>query len=212
MTTTDDPTTPARGGAPELALPEVERPEPAVDALLQRLAVAHIGDTFNQYAEVGEGPARLDRLRRYLTPRWANADVVLVGEAAGYRGCRLSGIAFTSVRQLGVGTVSELSASVVHRALASFGLEDEVILWNAVPTHPQAGDDPMTNRSPRRHEVELGAGFLKTVIDGRRAVAVGRVAERRLGPGCDAVRHPARGGAVLFTEGLRRLFGLEEHA
>jgi len=56
-----------------------------------RLSSAGIGATFNQYAA---SPLRQERLRRYLEAR-ADAQVVLVGEAAGYRGARVSGLAFT---------------------------------------------------------------------------------------------------------------------
>ena len=61
------------------------------------LAGATIGETFNFYRD-GEGaPVRRERLRRYLEARWS-APILLVGEAAGFRGARVSGIPFTSER------------------------------------------------------------------------------------------------------------------
>ena len=97
-----------------------------------RLASARIGGTFNQYAG---SVLRQERLRTYLKTR-AAAEVVVVGEAAGYRGARVSGIAFTSERQLtGIGP-TEASATIVHRVLARLGVAEDVLLWNVVPTHP----------------------------------------------------------------------------
>jgi hypothetical protein len=100
--------------------------------LIQRLAAAQIGGTFNQYA----GSALLcERLAGYLERR-SGAELLLVGEAAGYRGARVSGIPFTSERQLTGSGPAEASATIVHRVLEELGLEEHVLLWNVVPTHP----------------------------------------------------------------------------
>lgn len=181
---------------------------PEVDALIERLAGVVIGETVNQYADSCPGGAeRRERLGRYLSARWATATTVLVGEAAGYRGCRLSGIPFTSMRQLGLGPESEASATIVHRTLAALVPEDQVILWNIVPTHPCRGDAPLTsNRAPTRIEIEAGSEFLAPVVAGRSVIAVGKVAQRVLGD-VPAVRHPAHGGATAFLQGLAALLG-----
>ena len=116
--------------------------------LVERLAAARIGDTFNQYRD-----ERLaERLTHYLEER-ADAPLLLVGEAAGYRGARISGIPFTSERQLTGTGPAEATATIVHRVLAELDLEDDVLLWNVVPTHP--GTD-RSNRAPTRAEVEAG--------------------------------------------------------
>ena len=126
--------------------------------------------------------------------------IVLVGEVPGYRGARISGIPFTSERQLTGSGPAEASATIVHRVLGELGLEDEVLLWNVVPTHPGTAT---SNRPPTRREIEAARPFLAELARDRRVVAVGRVAAAAL----DApyVRHPARGGAVAFAEGLRRM-------
>lgn len=162
-----------------------------------RLAGARIGATFNQYAG---SELRQERLARYLESR-SDARVVLVGEAAGYRGARVSGLAFTSERQLTGSGPSEASATIVHRVLERLGVEDEVLLWNVVPTHPGT---ETSNRAPRRDEIAAAAPFLNEVLRGRAVVAAGRVAAAATG--ADYVRHPARGGARAFEEGLERAF------
>jgi uracil-DNA glycosylase len=164
-----------------------------------QLAGARIGATFNQYAS----SERLrDRLARYLEAR-AGAEAILVGEAAGYRGARVSGIAFTSERQLTGTGPAEASATIVQRVLDDLGIADNVLLWNVVPTHPGTTS---SNRRPTRAEVLAARPFLDEVARNRRVVAVGRLAEAVL----DApyVRHPSHGGAVAFADGLRRRLAL----
>ena len=171
--------------------------EPVPTDFASRLAAASIGETYNQYTA-----SRLlrDRLRAYLESR-ADAEVVLVGEAAGYRGARISGIAFTSERQLTGSGPAEATATIVHRVLAQLGVEDEVLLWNVVPTHPGS---ETSNRRPTRDEVEAGSPFLDEVARGRVAIAVGRLAASVLE--APYVRHPSHGGAAEFEAGLRRSF------
>lgn len=160
------------------------------------LAAARIGATYNQYAD---SELRRERLRAYLDAR-ADAPVLLVGEAAGYRGARVSGIAFTSERQLTGAGPAEASATIVHRVLRELGVEDDVLLWNVVPTHPGTAT---SNRTPTRAEIASSRVFLDELTRGRRVVAVGRIAAVAL----DApyVRHPARGGATAFAYGLRHM-------
>ena len=164
--------------------------------LVERLAAARIGATFNQYR--GSSLLR-ERLEAYLQAR-AGARFILVGEAAGYRGARVSGLPFTSERQLTGAGPAEASATIVHRVLAELGVEDEVLLWNVVPTHPGTAG---SNRRPTRAEIEVGLPFLSELLRGRRSIAVGRVAHVVLGG--QYVRHPSHGGAAAFREGVAQL-------
>ena len=165
--------------------------------LVERLAETEIGETYNQYAA---SPLLRGRLSAYLETH-AHAPVALVGEAPGYRGARVSGIPFTSERQLTGSGPAEATATIVHRVLTKLGLEDEVLLWNVVPTHPGS---ETSNRCPTRAEVEAARPFLDELVRGRTAIAVGRLAATALG--APYVRHPSHGGAVAFEEGLRRAF------
>src|SRR4051794_17246310 len=168
-------------------------------SLMSRLAAARIGQTTNFY-RVGAGAAvRRARLEAYLAAR-AEAQLLFVGEAAGYRGARVSGIPFTSERQLTGAGPAEVSATIVHRVLAELGLEDSVLCWNLVPTHPHHAGRPETNRAPSRGEIGAGRAFLEEFAAGRRTIAVGRLAERELG--APYVRHPAHGGGAAFRAGL----------
>jgi hypothetical protein len=163
------------------------------------LAGARIGETYNQYAaSAGLGI----RLADYLQRR-SGAPLLLVGEAAGYRGARVSGLPFTSERQLTGTGPAEASATIMHRVLVELGLEDSVLLWNLVPTHPHRPGDPDSNRRPTAGEIAAARPFLDQLAAERWVLPVGRLAESALGvPG---LRHPSHGGASEFRAGLRRL-------
>jgi uracil-DNA glycosylase len=168
-------------------------------SLVARLSAASIGDTYNQYAR---SRVCRSRLEEYLM-RARNARILLVGEAAGYRGARVSGIPFTSERQLTGSGPAEATATMVHRVLDELELTEHVLLWNVVPTHPHRPGEPRSNRRPRAAEIEASRLFLEQLAAGRRVVPVGRVAEAALGVA--GVRHPSYGGASEFRAGLAAL-------
>ena len=169
-------------------------------AFVRELARAEVGATFNPYAAGERAPLLRARLLEYLEAR-RDAPLLLVGEAAGYRGARVSGLAFTSERQLTGSGPAEASATIVQRTLTELGAAEAVLLWNLVPTHPHRPGEPESNRRPTREEIEAAAPFLERLLAGRRAVPVGRLAQRALGGAY--VRHPSHGGAELFRAGLR---------
>ncbi|HEY6379892.1 MAG TPA: uracil-DNA glycosylase [Candidatus Dormibacteraeota bacterium] len=199
-----------------------------MDAFVHNLAAARIGATFNQYCEGGAAdrdPAtaaavRRANLRAYLRAH-AQAPVVAVAEAAGWRGARYSGIPLLSERLIddaagpyrrtstAPGGFAEASASIVQEVLRAGGWVDAVLLWNVVPTHP-AGSTPHSNRALRSAEVVAGQEFLLLLLDlvrPRHLVAIGRTAAAALPPGLGAVevRHPAHGGATQCRTALKSL-------
>src|SRR5207249_5404114 len=126
----------------------------------------------------------------YLEER-AGADVLAIGEAAGYQGMRWSGIAFTSEYDLvRWGTPyrrssqrarpwKEPSGTIVHGVLQELGAERRVILWNTVPTHPHLPGRPLSNRRPTREEVTAGRVLVERLVEIVRPsvlVGVGRIA------------------------------------
>jgi uracil-DNA glycosylase len=164
--------------------------------VVEELAMARIGETFNFYRDGAGANHRLRRLAEYLASR-ADAPYLLVGEAPGYRGTRVSGIPFTSERQLTGKGPAEATATIVHRVLEELGLEEQVLLWNVVPTHPGTEG---SNRRPLRREVEEGRPFARRLARGRSVIGVGRLAEEALG--APYVRHPSHGGAEAFGRQL----------
>jgi len=160
---------------------------------------------------------RRDRLLVHLK-RVADGDLVVVGEAPGWRGARQSGVPFTSAGTVGLEGSSEGSATVVHDVLGSLGITDRVLLWNAFPLHPHRAGSPRTNRTPTASELAVGIEPLRIATADRRIICVGNSArasvEGLLGLavfGVDeaspssqavAVRHPANGGTKEFRRGV----------
>jgi hypothetical protein len=152
---------------------------------------------------------------------------VLVGEAAGYNGCRFSGIPFTG-EDLLIGEAPlpwteglrlkrtsragplkrERSAAIVWQ-----GIRDrrDCVLWNTVPWHPHRPGEPLSNRRPTRPEVEAGLDLLPSFLacfPDATPVAIGRIAEEglgRIGITARYVRHPSMGGKKAFLEGVAGL-------
>ncbi|HEY4292301.1 uracil-DNA glycosylase [Luteibacter sp.] len=165
---------------------------------------------------------RRERLRRHLSA--PAPKLLLVGEAPGYQGTRVTGSPFTSEALLleeGVPRVGKLdgrltsrrlpwrepSSTIVWRALRDQGLAESTLLWGAFPWHPFA-DDPLSNRPPSKPEKAVGVLWLRKLIDALPAVtvvAVGNVAaDALLTIAVDAakIRHPSNGGATAFRAGL----------
>ncbi len=184
----------------------------------------------NPYAPTLPGSAsRRQNLQLYLQQMADhNPHLLLVGEAPGYRGCRISGIPFVSryILRQGVpqwdlfgetsgyqlppdfpGIEREASATIMWQSIAT--LDTPPLLWNAFPLHPHRPGKPASNRTPARHEVELGEPFLHqllTLFAIKTVVAVGNQAAYALTHWHiphQKVRHPSHGGKQAFQEGLR---------
>lgn len=176
----------------------------------------------------GNGPnTKLSRLAAHLD---CEPKFILCGEAPSHRGCRHSGIAFTSECQLLDGRIPripkmnhrltreddpyfERSAKIVWDELYELGIQERTILWNALPMHPHRPRDPRSNRTPKFDEIEFGKRALQMLVDAfpsAKVVAVGRKAEGllkriRMSAPAEYVRHPARGGAKEFKQRLKQL-------
>ena len=194
----------------------------AIEKLISDLSSASIGSSFNQFRDQGPDDVpnaaaiRLDNLRQYLSAR-GDAEILAVGEAAGYQGMRWSGIAFTSEFDLlGWGPPyrrtsrrarpwKEPSGTIVHGILRQLDAESRVVLWNTVPTHPHRAENPLSNRRPRREEIAAGKLYVErliSILEPRLLIGVGRIACAAL-PNASYVRHPAQSGATAFRTGMR---------
>jgi len=197
-------------------------------ALLMRGGGPNVFNPWTERDELNDsslnGPsARVGRLLSHLQTRPSR---ILLGEAAGYQGCHVSGIPFTSERVIMAGMVprvscegrrlsirprpwSEPSATTVWRTLHMLDIANDTILWNAYPWHPHKPCKPHSNRTPDRIEREAGIPVLESLLrafPSATLFAVGRHAEQSLrdvGRIAVPLRHPSMGGATKFCDGLR---------
>ena len=209
-----------------------------IDALIRDLSQARLSaDAFNEYAPGHANNAiRRANLRLYLRAMTARSpQTLLVMEAPGYRGCRLTGVPVTSRKVLLEGApklqmfgaeagyrdvgdagfervYGEQSATIVWGTLAD--LRALPMIWNTFPFHPHRAGQPLSNRKPRAAETALGSVFLLRVLAlwrFRQVIAVGNVAFQTLGDlgiECRKVRHPAHGGKHDFVAGLSALLSV----
>ena len=205
-----------------------------LESLLE-LLTAYRGDgAFNQYRDVhpqldrpNGAAVRCHNLRYYLKA-FADARFVLVGESAGYAGCRFSGIPFTCEAQLvgpeRLGWVLNLDGNLARSGTAealwversarivwgALGERVDCVLWNAFPWHPYGGTDLLSNRPPGQdlHDgLDVLCCFL-SLFPTARPFAVGRVAQRALAAidvQAPYIRHPSHGGKRRFMEGVGAL-------
>ena len=205
-----------------------------IDSFISDLASVRLSGMFNPWAEScphdvhpDEYLNRRTRLKQHF--ECMNPAIILVGEAPGYQGCRYTGIPFTSEKliiqeliprvslsspfRITVRTKpwSEPSATIVWSALHQNKIQDRAILFNAVPWHPQGLGGIHSNRTPTHSEKDAGLAFLENLLNlfqGVSVAAVGNIAHasiKSLGLDCIKLRHPARGGATLFRQGLHNL-------
>lgn len=200
-------------------------------AFIEQLATAQTADdAFNPYAGRSTAAHHCRRnLGRYLSRvSEQGAAVLLVGEAPGYRGCRLTGIPFTSEqiladhphfgpangfhRRAAVTPQREATATVVWRLLDELQLLP--VLWNVYPFHPHRSGAPAGNRPPRATEITQGEPFVRALLQAipvALVVAVGRTAAGALARWnipATAIRHPAHGGGPQFGRELAEAVAL----
>lgn len=214
----------------------------AIAAFISDLARMPAGQaSANMFAEEKDGAAD-NALRRHNLELYLNAmlerrpRVLLVGEAPGYRGMRITGVPFTN-RPILAGTAptgcfglfgkdqgymipgdlpgasAEPTATVMWDVLTR--LDFLPLLWSAYPLHPHRPGQPRSNRTPSAADILAGGPFwqrLRDIFGVHQVVAVGNIAYRSLtsvadGVTIERVRHPSHGGKVEFEAGLRGLLG-----
>lgn len=156
-----------------------------------------------------------------------NSKLMLIGEAPGFLGCRLSGIPFTCEYNLTDKQILdiikgekdyniyseenprlELSASIVWTQIKNWFYKYNSIplLWNICPFHPHKVGNVMCNRTPTKKEIEKGIKYFQILIDIfkiEQVWCIGRKSQKALyssGREYPYLRHPAHGGSKEFQE------------
>ena len=196
------------------------------------LFIQHLAQTalppalFNPYKpEYSDSIIRQANLRHYLhTMQVQKPTVLLLGEAPGYRGCRITGVPFSSRAQLAgqagyrdvhewPDILGEATATIVWQTLQAH--EQRPLLWNVLPFHPYQPGQPRTNRTPTGRELEWGRPFLQQLLilfPDLKIVAVGKKADAALTRWASwlsrphqTVRHPSHGGKAEFQIGMAQM-------
>lgn len=208
----------------------------AVTAFVGRLAAVETGPACNNFFDHSAPANELRRrnLEVYLQEMLDRRPrMLLVGEAPGFRGMRITGVPFTNRTILegpdnrfglfgpgkgyvlppeAAGVAAEPTATVLWEVLGE--VDFLPLLWSAFPWHPHQPGRPLSNRTPKPSETKLGTPFwqeLAELFGIASIIAVGNVAQhslQRSGLVVPKIRHPAHGGRSGFKRGLEQL--LEE--
>jgi len=202
----------------------------SIEKLLKELSKRESSATvFNPYRD----PGQLNNLREYLNYLVLNPfPVMLVGESPGYKGCRLTGIPFTSgfvVRNSPHRMFEEIGKKIVLEKEVSeatgtimwkyLGRDKPVpILWNSYPFHPFRRRKPESNRKPTSPEVQEGIVYVKMIYEifkPQIICSIGRVGEgilKETFPEMEIhyIRHPSRGGKSEFMSGMDSVFQISD--
>lgn len=183
---------------------------------------------FNPYRE----EYKLSNLKRYieLVSQQQGPRVLLVGEAYGFKGGRLTGIPFSSGKLFSevdhpflialskdisldeASLTSENTASIVWRYLLKRNTVP--LFWNSFPYHPHPSRIQKKNRAPTKAEIEEGLALLQMLIDfyqPQMLAGLGRKGAdclQRAFPEREIcyIRHPSYGGKNDFIQGMDSLF------
>lgn len=168
----------------------------------------------------------LNNLEIYLNYLYNNKfhKVFLVGEAPGYKGCRITGIPFTSgdiIKRANLKIFNNFQENLVFEKIEKettakivweYLNEKEYlpILWNSFPFHPFHINNPNSNRAPSYEEVSEGKYYLEELINIFKPeviASIGRKGEqtlKELFPDKEIkyIRHPSYGGKDDFLKGM----------
>lgn len=208
------------------ANPELKK----IERFIDNLSNFKCSDTINNIYHPNSSNSQLlrDNLKLYFLQILASSpECLLVGEAPGYKGCRLTGIPFSSERVLNDHPFfkdqnyslnspdsileSEISATILWEGLANHSSDSMPLLWNIFPFHPHKPGNIRSNRTPNAEELKAGKGFLDELLrifSIQRVAAIGRSAESMLDKHPlfrGYIRHPAYGGKSQFISGLKRI-------
>lgn len=170
-----------------------------------------------------------DNLRLYLNAmiKMEGKRILLVGEAPGYKGCKITGIPFTSGKvferfdhpllkeigsQLKLTKIEpENTATIVWEYLSM--KNDTPLFWNSFPFHPHPEGNENKNRAPTSEEVEIGITHFKRLHSIYKPDVVAGIGGKGVKCAEKAfpkenilyIRHPSFGGKSEFIEGMDKI-------
>jgi uracil-DNA glycosylase len=196
-----------------------------IDAFINELKqIDSIPEYTNQYSEkTKDHEITTHNLRLYLNSIYERKlKYIFVGEAPSYRGCRITGIPFTSefiIRRNKFFNVKN-SYKIINKnkpikestatMIWQYFNERQLVpfLWNAFPFHPRKTGNNESNRRPNSRELDIGQRYIIKLLDifnVKHVVSIGKVANKILNKtkiDNTYVRHPSHGGKNDFISGM----------
>jgi uracil-DNA glycosylase len=197
-----------------------------IEIFIQNLSSQKVVNATNLYqGESRESLIRKGNLGLYLSKmKELNPSVLILGEAPGYKGCRLTGLPFTSEKIINQTSFfskqdykfinnennleGEISATIVWTEILKY--KTQPLIWNIFPFHPFQNFKEKSNRTPTLMELGIGKLFLKdllNIFEIKKILALGRKSESQildLNVKYKYIRHPANGGQNEFAKGLKK--------
>jgi hypothetical protein len=168
---------------------------------------------------------RLKNLYNYIQSFPQKPSILILGEAPGIKGCRFSGVPFTSERQLVENKLpfkgnqsskkevpfSENTATIFWNIMLPYF--PYFFIWNCIPFHPHENGNYTVNRTPSKKEISCFTVITNRLIDilqPDKVIALGRNAEYMLKEILNIsciyyVRHPSYGGKREFQAKIKNL-------
>ena len=193
-------------------------------------------NVFNQYSN----PIQHNNLFFYLNQALQNkVEILLLGEATGFNGCRNSGIPFTATYNVKksrhfrnlrssiflqeLKEKREQTSTIFHDFLnKNPDIFKKIVLWNVVPFHPHELTGLETNRTPNKQEIAEGREYLLDlfqIFGFKQYYPIGNIADDSLKElkaensiipfDFFKIRHPSHGGKADFIKGMRKIFNIK---
>ncbi len=198
-----------------------------IDNFISKLAKEKVSDNCTNFYDYSseENYFKRENLKLYLQKmKIINPKFLLIGEAPGFKGCRLSGIPFTSNYIISTQKFfrdfkkpsnqnKESTATIMWETLDKLNVCP--LLWNVFPFHPYKEKNLNSNRKPKSVEIDYNLSFLYHILkmfyetNRVKIGAVGHVAEQLLnkkGIPCKYITHSSFGRKNKFVKDLNHFF------
>lgn len=109
------------------------------------------------------------------------------------------------------GGFTELTGSVVAKTMLEICDPFDWINWNCFAFHPYQKGNILSNRAPKKNELEMGVKYLQeflSLFPEAKIISVGRISYQvasSLGVKSIQVRHPSYGGANIFKGQVKQI-------
>lgn len=170
-----------------------------------------------------------NNLKLYLETmsKCTSKPILLVGEAPGFKGCKITGIPFTSgtvferfdhpiLKEIKDDIVvskveAEKTATIVWEYLTQKSTIP--LFWNSFPFHPHHEYNENSNRAPTNEEINIGMSYLQRLESIFQPVVIagigrkGELCAKKAFPDKEVmyIRHPSNGGKSDFIKGMNKL-------